>query len=289
VSVRFEGRVALVTGAGRGLGLAHAQWLARRGCKVILNDIAGDEAPHIKAASALCAEGFEAFAVTGSVADRADARDLADVAQTQFGRVDILINNAGFLRDRSFRKMSLDDFDAIIDVHLRGAAYVTHAVWPLMLDQNFGRILNTTSTSALYGAFGQANYDAAKLGLVGLQNALKLEGRGRNVLVNTIAPLADTRLAGVFPDAVRAVMGLDWVAALACYLVSEACQETGLVLEIGAGQIASVKILETAGVAMKDASPEAAREALMAALSQKHEKGFDMAGDAVAKIVGAAL
>ncbi len=288
--MQFDGRAALVTGAGRGLGLAYAQWLAERGCKVVLNDIAGDEAPHEAAAEALRHKGFNVVAVTGSVDDPVQARALVEAARTHFGRIDILINNAGFLRDRSFAKMTIEEFDAVVNVHLRGAAYVTHAAWSFMVEQRYGRILNTTSTSALYGTYGQANYDAAKLGVIGLQNALKLEGRARNIQINTIAPLAGTRLSeGVFPDELRAIMGVEWVAALATYLVSEACAYSGLVLEIGAGQVASVRILETAGAAMRTPSPEAAALAVAETLAQPHEKGFEAASDAVAKILSGAL
>lgn len=286
----FAGRVALITGAGRGLGLAHAETLARGGCRVVLNDLAGEDAPHHAAAERLRAEGHDAVALDGSVAEPATARALVAATTDRFGRLDILINNAGFLRDRTFRKMTPEDFDAVLDVHLRGPAHATHAAWGVMCAQDYGRILNTASTSALYGAFGQANYDAAKMGLIGLQNALKLEGRGHGITINTIAPLAATRLADeAFPPAIRTVMTLDWVAAVAAHLVSEACTASGLVLEVAAGHVAGVRVMESAGAMMTVATPDAAKIAIAAATEQPHDIGFDGAAEAVAKILGAAI
>lgn len=284
----FDGRVALITGAGRGLGRAYAEALAARGCIVVVNDVADDQGyePHLDVVKGIEATGGQAFGVTARVDYLDEAATLVAAAHERFGRVDILINNAGFLRDRSFRNMSLADFDAVIDVHLRGAAYVTHACWPLMCGQDYGRILNTCSTSALYGVYGQANYDAAKMGLIGLQNALRIEGQRHGVSVNTIAPLAATRLSrGVFPDHALQLLELEWVVAVCLHLVSEACPHTGLVLEVGGGRLARVRIVENTGAAMMEPTPEAAAAALTAALVDGEERSFECAADAVSQIL----
>lgn len=285
---RFDGRVALITGAGRGLGRAYAEALSARGCTVIVNDLANEDGggPHFEVAAAIKMAGGRALAVTGRVDHDEEAAALVAAARDGFGRLDILINNAGFLRDRSFRNMSLADFDAVVDVHLRGAAYVTHAAWPLMCGQGYGRVLNTCSTSALYGVYGQANYDAAKMGLIGLQNALKIEGQEHGVSVNTIAPLAATRLSqGVFPQAVLQLLGLEWVVAACVHLVSDQCAHTGLVLEVGGGRLARVRIVENTGAAMAEPTPGAAAAALNAALVNRDERTFECAADAVAQIL----
>ena len=195
--MRLDGRVALVTGAGGGLGRAHAMELARRGAKVVVNDLGGardGSGATLGPAETVVAEireaGGEAVANGDSVADRAGAQNMVAQAMDNFGRLDILINNAGILRDKTFSKMDLDDFELVVQVHLLGSAYVTHAAWPIMRQQKYGRIVMTTSSSGLYGNFGQSNYGAAKMGLVGLMNCLKLEGARDNVKINCLAPTA---------------------------------------------------------------------------------------------------
>jgi NAD(P)-dependent dehydrogenase (short-subunit alcohol dehydrogenase family) len=201
MGIDFKGKVAIVTGAGGGLGRAHALELAKRGAKVVVNDLGGamdGSGGSSKAAEAVVAEikaaGGEAIATGSSVSDRKGVDNLVKQTMEAFGRIDILINNAGILRDKSFKKMELDDFQIVIDVHLMGSAYCTKAVWPIMTEQNYGRIVMTTSPSGLYGNFGQANYGAAKLGVVGFMNTLKIEGAKNNVRINAIAPVAATRM-----------------------------------------------------------------------------------------------
>ena len=204
--ITFEGRVAIVTGAGGGLGRAYALELARRGARVVVNDLgaARDGSGQSGAAAAVVEEiraaGGTAIANGASVTDEAQVEAMVSHAREAFGSVHILINNAGILRDRSFAKMDMADFRAVVDVHLGGSAICTRAVWELMRDQAYGRILMTASSTGLYGNFGQANYGAAKMGLVGLAKTLSLEGAKYNVRVNTIAPTAATRMTeDIFP------------------------------------------------------------------------------------------
>ena len=196
----LEGRVAIVTGAGSGLGRAHALYLARQGARVVVNDLTQDAADRV--AGEIAAEGGEALAIPASVTDEAGVRAMIAVVTGLWNRVDILVNNAGILRDRSFAKMSLDDFRQVVEVHLIGSAVCTHAVWELMRQQKYGRVVMTTSSSGLYGNFGQANYGAAKMALVGLMQTLALEGEKYGIRVNCLAPTAATAMTeGVLSDA----------------------------------------------------------------------------------------
>ena len=201
----FEGKVAVVTGAGGGLGRCHAIEFAKRGAKVVVNDLGGsvDGTGAGDAADAVVGEiealGGVAVANKASVSDRDGARSIVQTAIDAFGRIDILVNNAGILRDKTFKNMTLDEWDIVIDVHLNGTAYVTHAAWPLMYAQNYGRIVLTSSGSGIFGNFGQSNYGAAKMGMLGLMNVLALEGANHNVRVNTLAPGAATRMTNTVP------------------------------------------------------------------------------------------
>ena len=201
----FEGKVAIVTGAGGGIGRSHAIEFAKRGAKVIVNDLGGavDGTGAGDAANAVVAEikelGGEAIANGASVAERDGAKSIVDDAIAAYGRVDILVNNAGILRDRTFKNMTLDEFDLVMQVHLTGTAYVTHAVWPHMYEQRYGRIVLTSSGSGIFGNFGQANYGAAKMAMLGLANVLALEGANRNVRVNCLGPGAATRMTNTVP------------------------------------------------------------------------------------------
>jgi NAD(P)-dependent dehydrogenase (short-subunit alcohol dehydrogenase family) len=201
----FKDKVVVITGAGGGLGKAHALEFARRGAKVVVNDLGGrgDGTGSGDAADRVVAEiraaGGTAIANKASVASKEGAKSIIDDAVKAFGTVHVLVNNAGILRDKTFKKMPLEDWDIVMDVHLNGTAYVTHAAWPIMYDQQYGRIVLTSSVSGIYGNFGQANYGAAKMGMLGLMNVLEKEGAPKNIRVNTLAPGAETRLIGTIP------------------------------------------------------------------------------------------
>ena len=255
MTVSFADQVAIVTGAGGGLGRCHALELARRGAKVVVNDLGGamdgsggSSAAAEAVVSEIKAMGGEALANGGSVSDRAGAQSMVDDAMNAWGRVDVLINNAGILRDKSFSKMTLDDFDMVVNVHLLGAAYCSHAVWPVMREQNYGRILMTTSPTGLYGNFGQTNYGAAKLGQVGLMNSLKIEGAKNNIHTNTIAPVAATRMTeNLMPDEVLQKLGPELVTPAALFLVSTDAPN-GVILQAQGGTFSLAGIFENDGV-----------------------------------------
>jgi NAD(P)-dependent dehydrogenase (short-subunit alcohol dehydrogenase family) len=255
MTVSFADQVAIVTGAGGGLGRCHALELARRGAKVVVNDLGGamdGSGGSSAAAEAVVAEieamGGDALANGGSVSDRAGAQSMVDDAMNAWGRVDVLINNAGILRDKSFSKMTLDDFDMVVNVHLLGSAYCSHAVWPIMREQNYGRILMTTSPTGLYGNFGQTNYGAAKLGQVGLMNSLKIEGAKNNIHTNTIAPVAATRMTeNLMPEEVLEKLGPELVTPAALFLVSSDAPN-GVILQAQGGTFSLAGIFENDGV-----------------------------------------
>ena len=263
MTISFEGRVAIVTGAGGGLGRAYALELARRGAKVVVNDLGGscDGTGHIDAALGVVAEieaaGGTAMSDGGSVTDPDHMAAMAARAKAAWGGVHILINNAGILRDKSFAKMSMADFRAVVDVHLIGSANATHAVWETMREQNYGRILMTSSSTGLYGNFGQANYAAAKMGLAGFARTLALEGARSNVRVNTIAPTAATRMTkDLFPPELLERFRPDLVAPAALFLVSEEAP-TGAILGAGAGVVQAAYVTLSRGAALDEATPEA--------------------------------
>ena len=293
MTVSFAGKVAIVTGAGAGLGRSHALELARRGAKVVVNDLGGavdgsggsSEAAR-KVVEEIKALGGEAIANGASVADRTGAASIVKDAVAAFGTVDILINNAGVLRDKSFKKMELDDLELVIKVHLLGSAYVTHAVWPLMLDKGYGRIVMTTSSSGLYGNFGQSNYGAAKLGLVGLMNTLKLEGGRSNVHVNTIAPIAATRMTeglGI-PQALMDQLKPELVTPAVLFLASEQAPN-GAIIEAGAGYYSKVHVVEGKGVKLgATASVEDVAANWQAISDMSKAEPFSQGGDITRKI-----
>ncbi len=254
MSLDFKGRVAIVTGAGGGLGREHALLLAKRGAKVVVNDLGGarDGSGHsLTAAEAVVAEirtaGGEAIANGASVTDFDAVQAMVQQAIDTWGRVDILVNNAGILRDKTFAKMDLADFRLVLDVHLMGAVHCCKAVWPHMVEQKYGRILMTTSSTGLYGNFGQSNYGAAKLALVGFMQTLALEGAKFDIRVNSLAPTAATRMTeGLMPQAVLDALSPKAVAPAMLVLVSEDAP-TRTILCAGAGHVESANITMTQG------------------------------------------
>jgi len=244
MSISFDGRVAIVTGAGGGLGREHALALAQRGAKVIVNDLGpGAEA----VAQEIKAAGGEALASIGSVTDFEAVQATVKLAMDTWGRVDILVNNAGILRDKSFSKMDLDDFKLVVDVHLMGAVNCCKAVWDIMRAQKYGRIVNTTSSSGLFGNFGQSNYGAAKMALVGLMQTLSIEGAKDNIKVNCLAPTAATAMTeGLMPQVVLEKLAPAAVTPGLLYLVSEDAPSR-VILNAGAGTFARSYITMTLG------------------------------------------
>jgi len=261
MSIRLDGQVAIVTGAGRGLGRSHALSLAERGAKVVVNDL-GDQSGHSANADAVVAEikkaGGEAMAHGANVANFEQVQDIVKKAIDAWGRVDILINNAGILRDKTFLKMTMEDFRLVIDVHLMGSAHCTKAVWEIMREQNYGRIVFTTSSTGLYGNFGQANYAAAKMAMVGLMNTLHLEGAKYDIRVNCLAPAAGTAMTeGLFPEAVYKLLSPESVSPGVVFLASQDAPSRK-VLCAGGGSFAIFKGFETDGTNLlpADLSPE---------------------------------
>ncbi|MEA3050139.1 MAG: hypothetical protein QOG84_1975 [Sphingomonadales bacterium] len=258
MTISFEGRVAIVTGAGGGLGRAYALELARRGARVVVNDLGGarDGTGHSDAAAKVVAEieakGGTAMANGASVIDLAQVEAMVAKAKEAWGGVHILINNAGILRDKSFAKMELEDFRAVVDVHLIGSANCTKAVWETMRSQNYGRILMTSSSTGLYGNFGQANYGAAKLGLAGLTKTLHLEGAKHGIRVNTIAPTAATRMTeDIFPPDLLKLFEPENVVPAALYLVSEEAP-SNMIVGAGGGVVQAAYVTLTPGYALPD-------------------------------------
>ncbi|WP_296259482.1 MULTISPECIES: SDR family oxidoreductase [unclassified Pseudomonas] len=245
-TLHFNDKVVIVTGAGGGLGRAHALLFARHGARVLVNDLGGSAhggGANTSAADRVVAEiqafGGQAVANYDSVIEGAK---IVQNAMDAFGRVDVVVNNAGILRDKSFAKMEDTDWDLVYRVHVEGAYKVTHAAWPYLRRQNYGRVIFTSSTSGIYGNFGQSNYGMAKLGLYGLTRTLALEGRKNNILVNAIAPTGGTRMTeGLIPPGVFERLKPELVSPLVVYLGSHQCQDSGGLYEVGGGWIGKVR------------------------------------------------
>jgi NAD(P)-dependent dehydrogenase (short-subunit alcohol dehydrogenase family) len=257
--IRFDGKVAIVTGAGGGLGRQHALELARRGARVVVNDLGGaldGSGGSSQAAQNVVAEikafGGEAIANGASVTDDAGVAGLIKQTMDEWGRIDIIVANAGILRDKSFSKMEIADFEAVVNVHLMGTVKPVKAAWEIMKEQAYGRIVVTTSSTGLYGNFGQANYGAAKLGLIGFMNTMKLEGQKYNIRVNAICPVAATRMTESLlpPQALEAIKP-EYVTPGVIYLVSDE-SPTGAILAAGAGVFSLARMYETEGVYLGD-------------------------------------
>ncbi|MCY4277161.1 MAG: SDR family oxidoreductase [Gammaproteobacteria bacterium] len=278
MSIDFTGRVAIVTGAGGGLGKCHALELARRGAKLVVNDLGGSvdgtggsSEAALQVVEEIKSAGGEAIANGASVSDETGVAGLVSACMDAFGRIDILINNAGILRDKSFHKMTMDDFRAVVYVHLLGAAMCTHAVWPIMREQAYGRIVMTTSPTGLYGNFGQVNYGAAKLGQVGLMNSLKIEGAKYNVHTNTISPVAATRMTeDLMPEEALAKVGPELVTPAVMYLCSEEAPN-GIILQAQGGNYGTAAIVEHLHVELGD-------DATAEDIAEHFEEITDLAG-----------
>jgi NAD(P)-dependent dehydrogenase (short-subunit alcohol dehydrogenase family) len=294
MSIRFDGKVAIVTGAGGGLGRAYALELARRGARVVVNDLggsrdgAGQSDAALKVVEEIETAGGEAMANGASVTEYEQMEAMVAAAKERWGGVHILINNAGVLRDRSFANMTPADFSFVVDVHLNGSANATKAVWETMREQAYGRILMTSSSTGLYGNFGQANYGAAKLGLAGLTKTLYLEGAKYNIRVNTLAPTAGTRMTeDIFPEAAFKAFTPESVAPAALFLVSEDAP-TNMIVGAGAGvfQAAYVTLTQGARLQGDDLSPEGVAANWQTIIDRTGEAVPKSGGDQAMMILG---
>ena len=266
MTIRFDGRTAIVTGAGNGLGRAHALGLAKRGAKVVVNDFGGARdgtggslTPAESVVEEIRRAGGVAIADGADVSNYEQVKAMVERATTEWGSVDVLCANAGILRDKSFAKMEVSDFAKVIDVHLNGSFYCCKAVWEGMRARNYGRIVLTTSSSGLFGNFGQANYGAAKTGMVGLMNVLAEEGRKTNIRVNTISPTAATRMtAELLPPQALQLMKPEAITPAVLYLLGEDAP-TRTIMGAGAGSFAVIRVMETEGInlAESDWTPDA--------------------------------
>ncbi len=277
MGIDLKGRVAIVTGAGGGLGKQHALLLAARGAKVVVNDLGGDVhgvggsvSAAQKVVDEIRAAGGEAMANGASVTDFEAVQQMVQQAMDAWGRVDILVNNAGILRDKSFAKMSLEDFRLVMDVHVMGAVHCSKAVWPIMQAQNYGRIVMTTSSSGLYGNFGQANYGAAKMALAGLVQTLSIEGEKYGIRVNALAPTAATRMTeGLMPQAVLEALEPKAVSpAMLVMVCEEAPNRTILCAGAGSFEVAHITLTQGVHLGMGDDVPER----LLAAMAQVSDR-----------------
>lgn len=266
MAIRYDNRVAIVTGAGNGIGKSHALALAARGAKVVVNDLGGTRDGSGSSLSAaetvvqeIKAKGGDAIANGANVAKFDQVQAMIEDAKKKWGRVDILVNNAGILRDKTFAKMELEDFRTVLEVHLMGSVNCCKAAWETMREQNYGRIVLTSSSSGLYGNFGQANYGAAKAAMVGLMNVLHHEGQKFNIRVNTLSPTAATRMTEeLLPPNVLQLMQPEAITPAVLYLVSEDAPSR-TIMGAGAGVYAVLRVVETQGVyfAPDERTPEA--------------------------------
>ena len=283
MTISFEDRVAIVTGAGGGLGKQHALELGRRGAKVIVNDLGGSvdgTGGSMSASEAVAQEiidaGGTAIANGASVTNLDAVQSMVDSTMSKWGRIDILVNNAGILRDKTFAKMELANWHAVLDVHLVGSLNATKCVWPVMIEQNYGRIVMTTSTSGLFGNFGQSNYGAAKLGLVGFMNTLRFEGAKYNVFTNSIAPIAATRMTLELPGFEDSSDRLapELVTPAVVFLCSENAPN-GRIIQAAGGRYYSADIRENEGVDLgTNTTAENIQDNIKAILKMDENKGI---------------
>jgi NAD(P)-dependent dehydrogenase (short-subunit alcohol dehydrogenase family) len=273
--IRFDNKVAVVTGAGGGLGKAYALLLAARGAKVVVNDLGGtfdgsgsDATPAQQVVDEIKAAGGDAVANYDSVAEWESAQKIINTAVENYGRLDILINNAGILRDKSILKMEMDDYRKIMSVHLDGTFFCTKAAFAIMKEQSYGRIVSTASAAGLYGNFGQTNYGAAKMGIAGMMNCVAQEGARYNIKSNTIVPTAGTRLTfTVMPEDVIGKVKPEYVAPVVAWLCSEECNETAKMISAGGGYFSRAAVVEGPGVVF-DSTKEITVEMIVEKLDQ---------------------
>lgn len=296
MTIRYDGRVAIVTGAGQGLGRSHALALAARGARVVVNDLGGAKdgtGESSEAARSVVAEieaaGGEAMANGANVADYAQVEAMVQETLGRWGRVDILVNNAGILRDKSFIKGSMEDFRLVLDVHLMGTVHCTRACWEAMREQEYGRVVVTTSSSGLFGNFGQTNYGSAKMGVVGMMNTLVQEGAKYNIRVNALAPTAGTRMTeGLIPEKAFELLTPEAVTPAVLYLVSEDAPNR-TILAAGAGGYAVARIVESEGMWLppEQQTPEGIAEHWAAISRTEGERaltaGFEQTGKMLTK------
>ena len=265
MAIRFDNKVAIVTGAGGGIGKEHALELAKRGAKVVVNDLGGsvDGSGASDAANEVVelikSEGGEAISNGASVTDLDAVKAMVNETMEEWGRIDILVNNAGILRDKSFHKVTLEDFNLVMDVHFQGSLNCTHTIFPIMREQEYGRIIFTSSASGVYGNFGQTNYGSAKMAMIGLMNTLKLEGQNKNIFTNSITPVAYTRMTeGLIPEDFGKNLSSEFITPAVIYLASEEAPN-GVTIAAGAGVFSRILIHETMGVSLgmgEDMTPE---------------------------------
>ncbi|GMR01814.1 MAG: SDR family NAD(P)-dependent oxidoreductase [Acidimicrobiia bacterium] len=296
--ITFDEQVAIVTGAGQGLGRSHALALAARGARVVVNDLGGASdgtGASLTTAESVVAEieaaGGEAMANGANVADSSAVAAMVGAVIDRWGRVDVLVNNAGILRDKSFANMDQSDFDMVVKVHLTGTAICTKAVWGPMRDRGYGRIVVTTSSSGLYGNFGQANYGAAKLGVVGLMNTLRAEGVKYDIRINALSPVAHTRMTDdLLPEEAKELLKPEEVTPGLVFLVSRDAPN-GIILAAGAGGYAAVKIYETDGIWLNpgERTPENIAARIADILDPHEQQEFTTGGEQSMKFVGKAI
>ena len=265
MSIEFNDKVAIVTGAGGGIGKEHALELARRGAKVVVNDLGGsvdgsgasDAAEEV--VELIKSEGGEAISNGASVTDLDAVKNMVQQTMDEWGRIDILVNNAGILRDKSFHKVSIEDFNLVMDVHFQGSLNCTHPIFPIMREQEYGRIIFTSSASGVYGNFGQTNYGSAKMAMIGLMNTLKLEGQNKNIFTNSITPVAYTRMTeGLIPEDFGQNLKSEYITPAVIYLASDQAPN-GVIIAAGAGVFSRINIQESMGVSLgtgEDMTPE---------------------------------
>ncbi|MEJ7800405.1 MAG: SDR family oxidoreductase, partial [Ilumatobacter sp.] len=259
----FDGKVAIITGSGGGLGREHAMMMASRGALIVVNDLGGaidgtgsDKGAAERVVEEIKAAGGEAVADTNSVSTAEGGKAIVQTAIDAFGRVDIVVNNAGILRDKSFHNLTPDLWAPVVDVHLNGAYFVTSAAWPYLREQSYGRVISTASGAGIFGNFGQANYGAAKMALVGFTRVLAVEGASKNIKANVIAPVASTRMTEDLLGPLGDKLEPRFVSPIVTYLAHESCEPTGRIFSVAGGRVAEIFIAECPGYTDPAITPE---------------------------------